>query len=246
MSLSALSTALGLLTRFPLPTPAPTAAPPDLSRALIYFPAVGALLGACQALLVAALPGLPAAVLAVLAVALGAGLTGGLHLDGLADCFDGLGGGRGNPQRMLEIMHDSRIGAHGAAALGLLLAAKVAALSSLLQTPQPLWLWLGAPLMARWAVLPLMLYVRNARPGGLGAAFASTGRPAYLVAATAPAAALWAGAPAAVIPCACVATAAAATMAGWMRARLGGLTGDVYGACIEVAEVAFWVTASWA
>ena len=72
---------------------------------------------------------LPAGLIAVGLVALSALLTGGLHLDGLADTFDALGGGRGDRARMLEIMRDSRIGAHGAGALTLLLAAKVLAVT---------------------------------------------------------------------------------------------------------------------
>ena len=58
-------------------------------------------------------------------------LTGGLHLDGFADVFDALGGGRGDRARMLEIMRDSRIGAHGAGAVALVLLAKAACLEHL-------------------------------------------------------------------------------------------------------------------
>src|SRR5215471_2381429 len=80
--------------------------------------------------LAAALAGTMApALIAVLLAALLAGLTGGLHLDGFADVFDALAGGRGDRARTLEIMRDSRIGAQGAAALTLLLIGKVAALA---------------------------------------------------------------------------------------------------------------------
>ena len=101
---------------------------------MAFFPLVGLVLGL-------ALDGRgrrsPAAwvavVVAVLLAALLAALTGGLHLDGFADVFDALGGGRGDRARMLEIMRDSRIGAHGAAALALLLIAKVAALAQVVE-----------------------------------------------------------------------------------------------------------------
>ena len=76
--------------------------------------------------------------IAVALVALSAALTGGLHLDGLADTFDGWAGGRGDRARTLEIMRDSRIGAHGAAALLLLLAAKIFAVFYLLPQADPL------------------------------------------------------------------------------------------------------------
>jgi adenosylcobinamide-GDP ribazoletransferase len=90
---------------------------------------LGLVLTGLAALLVGALP---STVLAVALVALLAGMTGGLHIDGLADTFDALGGGRGDRQRMLDLMRDSRIGAHGAAALVLLLMMKVFALAALL------------------------------------------------------------------------------------------------------------------
>src|SRR5581483_615259 len=90
----------------------------DLGRSLPYFPVVGAVLGGALVGAGRLLEGrLPAGLTAVLLVALLALLTGGLHLDGLADLFDALGGGRGDRARMLDIMRDSRIGAHGAVAL---------------------------------------------------------------------------------------------------------------------------------
>jgi adenosylcobinamide-GDP ribazoletransferase len=66
----------------------------------------------------------------MLAIAVGVLVTGAFHEDGLADTFDGLGGGT-EPARRLEIMKDSRIGTFGALGLGLVLALKVAALAQL-------------------------------------------------------------------------------------------------------------------
>ena len=77
--------------------------------------ALGAALSAAESRLLHGRVAAPIA--AVVLVALLAVLTGGLHLDGLADVFDALGGGRGDRARMLAIMRDSRIGAHGAAAM---------------------------------------------------------------------------------------------------------------------------------
>src|SRR4051812_27073096 len=94
----------------------------DVGRSLAWFPVVGAALGflllGMERLLRGVLPPGLAAVSLVATLAL---LTGGLHLDGLADVFDALGGGRGSRERMLAIMRDSRVGAHGAAALALFL-----------------------------------------------------------------------------------------------------------------------------
>jgi len=102
----------------------------DLGRSVSFFPLVGLVLGLGVTGLAAAVQGhLPPGLIAILLAALLAGLTGGLHLDGVADVFDALGGGRRDRARMLEIMRDSRIGAHGAAALILVLLAKVTALA---------------------------------------------------------------------------------------------------------------------
>ena len=92
-------------------------------------------------------------------------MTGGLHLDGVADVFDGLGGGHGDRERILRIMRDSRIGAHGATALVLVLAVKVAALAELLGRGA-LWPLVVAPAVARFAVVPLIVLLPYARRGG--------------------------------------------------------------------------------
>jgi adenosylcobinamide-GDP ribazoletransferase len=237
-----LAVAFGFLTRVPLATGA--AVPRDLGRATTWFPAVGAALGT---VLVAAhhlLGGLAVAVAAVVLVALHAALTGGLHLDGVADVFDALGGGRGDRDRMLAILRDSRIGAHGAAALVLLVVAKVLAVAELLDRLHPAWWALyAAPAAARWAVVPLVVAFPYARPDGLGKPFHGHAGAAQLAGATGVAAAAlgWLGGRA--LAPALSALLAALAIAAWLHRRLGGLTGDVYGAAIEAAELAFLVVA---
>src|SRR5262245_55001375 len=106
----------------------------DLGRSVSFFPLVGLVLGLVLTGLGSLMSGaLSPPLAATLLVALLAGMTGGLHLDGVADVFDALGGGRGDRKRMLDIMRDSRIGAHGAAALVLLLLAKIFAVAQLLE-----------------------------------------------------------------------------------------------------------------
>jgi adenosylcobinamide-GDP ribazoletransferase len=235
-----LTVAFGFLTRVPVPTGA--VEPRDLARSLTWFPAVGAVLGAAMygggTLLGGALaPG----VVAVALVALHAGATGGLHLDGVADVFDALGGGCGQRERMLAILRDSRIGAHGAAALVLVLAAKIAAVAALLDGHA--WALYASPVAARWAVVPLVIGFPYARPEGLGKPFHGHAGPAQLAGATITAALAigWLGAP--VIAPTVAAAAAGLAIASWLRRYLGGLTGDVYGAAIEAAELAFLVVA---
>src|SRR5437762_4377431 len=143
----------------------------DLGRSVSFFPLVGLVLGLTLTGLAAALAGTVApALIAVLLATLLAALTGALHLDGFADVFDALGGGRGDRARMLEIMRDSRIGAQGAAALTLLLIAKVAALAQLAER-RDLPSLLAFPTIARWLAALLVVLFPYARAEGLGRAF---------------------------------------------------------------------------
>jgi adenosylcobinamide-GDP ribazoletransferase len=163
-----------------------------------------------------------------------------LHLDGVADVFDALGGGRGKRDRMLAIMRDSRIGAHGAVALVLLLAAKLVAVAVLVRAGAT-WTLYACPIAARWAVVWIVVGFPYARPDGLGRAFNGHGRAVHVLAATCVAtlALAWLG-PRAVMP-AVAALASAVAVGVWLWRHLGGLTGDVYGAAIEVAEVSFLI-----
>jgi adenosylcobinamide-GDP ribazoletransferase len=234
--------AFQFLTRFPVPGPALRGS--DLGRSTAWFPVPGAVMGLAVAGGCLAVEGhLPPALAAVLAVAALAWMSGGLHLDGVADVFDGLSGGHGDREKILRIMRDSRIGAHGATALALVLAAKVAALAALLARGE-VWPLVAAPALARFSAVPLVAFVPYARAEGLGKAFqGTTGGREVAVAAVLASAAVAPFAPAALGPAA-AALLAAATLAAALRRRLGGLTGDGYGAAIEVVEVAFLVAAT--
>jgi adenosylcobinamide-GDP ribazoletransferase len=213
----------------------------DLGRSVSFFPLVGLVLGFVLTGVAAALAGSVAPwLVAVLLAVLLAGLTGGLHLDGFADVFDALGGGRGDRARMLEIMRDSRIGAHGAAALNLLLIAKVAALAQAVERRDLLSL-LAFPTIARWLAALLVVLLPYARAEGVGRAFSGeAGRLQAAIAtviAVVTVAAL--GGPL-VLPALGTAVVVFA-FAFWLHRRLGGLTGDVYGAAIELGEVSMLV-----
>jgi adenosylcobinamide-GDP ribazoletransferase len=209
----------------------------DLGRSVSFFPLVGLVLGFMLTAVAVALAGsLPPWLTAVLLAALLAILTGGLHLDGVADVFDALGGGRGDRARMLEIMRDSRIGAHGAAALVLLLIAKVAALAELAERRDLLPL-LAFGTVARWLTAVLVVSFPYVRAEGLGRAFAGeAGRPQVAVATGIVVVVIALLGPGLILPAAGAALAVLA-FAFWLRRRLGGLTGDVYGAAIELGEV---------
>lgn len=224
--------ALGFLTSIPVRTSAPQ--PGDLGRAGMWFPIVGLALGVillgAQVLLTQILsPLLSAAMI----VALWAALTGGLHLDGLADCGDGLLAAV-SPERRLEIMHDPRLGTFGGATLILHLMLKTFAVATL---PVPsIIAFLLAPSIARWLIL-MVAAQPSARPGGMGASFSQgLNRKVYMGAAIVPIVLIALGGWRALIA-ALFGHLAAFVMIRIARLRLGGVTGDVFGLTVEVTEL---------
>lgn len=242
MSLRPFAVALTFLTRAPIAVR--EARDAELGASLAWFPAVGLLLGAMLAVSAAIGRGhLSPPLLALGLVTLLALVTGGLHLDGLADVFDGLSGGRGNRERTLEIMRDSRIGAHGAVAIAIAVLAKVLLLVDVERTGMT-WALVGFPVAARWCAAILVICFPYARKQGLGRAFNGNARFGHLLVASAMTAAFVACIGARAIAPTLAALFAALTLAFAMRRRLGGLTGDVYGAAIELAELAFLLVAT--
>ena len=228
--------AFAFLTRIPVGVGAMSER--DLGRSVAFFPLVGLVLGFAVSGIAFGLVGfLPTTPAAILGVALLALTTGALHLDGLADLFDGLAGGRGDRQRTLAIMRDSRIGAAGAVALVLVLGAKIAAVASLLDQRNFIAL-VAFPAIGRAAVVPLIVFLPYARDEGLGRAFSGEARPRQLIVAALSLIAICVALGAAVAMQAGAALLLGGALGLWLNARLGGLTGDVYGATIEVCETA--------
>jgi adenosylcobinamide-GDP ribazoletransferase len=213
--------------------------PEQFGPAAACFPVVGLGLGAASfGIRAACAPAIGANLTALLLVAFSAIVTGGLHLDGVADWFDAVGGGRGDAKRMLEIMRDSRIGAHGASALVLLLIGKVLALSELPSGTTSLGL-ICAPTAARGVAVWLLYAYPSARQDGLGQSFAQhvQRKHALLAAAVVCAVAACFGFNALLPLLLCAATGW--LLGAWAKTRLGGITGDVCGAAIELGELAF-------
>lgn len=224
-----------------LPTPAIDFIPGGLSRASRFFPIAGlilaALLGAAGSI---SMQLFPPTLTAVLLIALWVVLTGGLHLDGLADCCDGLF----VPvdwERRLEIMKDPRSGSFAVVGLVIILMVKAAAVAALLETGQWWFPLLSACTISRWLILAAARQPQ-ARTSGMGADFAAGITPRDLIVALLLPllVSVWAGWPGvfAWLP-------AAAALWGWSRLagrRIGGVTGDVYGAVVETAEAAILLT----
>lgn len=228
--------AFGLLTV--LPVRAPEGATPG--RSMAYYPLVGAVIGGILAGVAALLhwsdltdsvPLLSAAIV----LAVWGGLTGGLHLDGWADCCDALFVPV-DRERRLEIMKDPRLGGFGAVGLILLLLVKFAALQGILGRPNDLLILVAVAAAARWAAAVAAYSFPSARPGGMGDYFRRGLTWKGLSVATV--IAIAAAAPLLLTGTVVVAAAALAcfVLALVARSRLGGLTGDVYGAVVEVGE----------
>lgn len=133
---------------------------------LLWYPVVGLLLGVLLSLACAALP-VPFYLQAMITVTLWIILTGGLHLDGVADCADAFVGGLGDREKTLHLLKDPLCGSMGVIAVIAVIALKAAALAAVVQIEQLVWLWC-VPLLARLSLLLLFLTTRYVRVQGLG------------------------------------------------------------------------------
>jgi len=217
----------------------------ELSPSMAWFPVVGLIPGALMLAIASFSPYLlPPSAAAFLALLAGVAITGGLHLDGLADWADGLAGK--SKEDILRIMKDARLGAFGASAIALLLIGKYAAVLPIITSRRGLMALLLAPVIARWTLTLLATTSPYPRAeGGTGKAFVGQGQPKFLITATAfMALVILMTAP---LPGAAYAIIAAGTA--WLIRhhsirRAGGITGDILGATCEIVELAVLVTAS--
>jgi adenosylcobinamide-GDP ribazoletransferase len=176
--------------------------------------------------------------LSVVLVAILAVLTGGLHLDGVGDTFDGLGAG-GDRERRLSIMDDSRTGAFGLIAIVLVLLFKVHALQSM---DVDRWrALLVAPILGRWAMV-LLGYRSTAAKPGLGSNLVDRLKTTHLLLATGLTLILVVAISRAngIVMLAWVAVFTTASKIYFHR-RLGGVTGDTFGAVGELSETSVMV-----
>lgn len=154
------------LTRIPIPMNV-SATDEDFNKAIVYFPVVGAIIGVLlYGLATLSNMFLDAFSTAVLIVIFEALITGGLHLDGLADSFDGLYSYR-NKERILEIMKDSRIGANGVLALIGIFLLKIVFIAAALPLYGPVSVFL-MPVFTRAMIVYASLRSKYARPSGMG------------------------------------------------------------------------------
>ncbi len=208
-----------------------------------YWPVVGWLTGGAAAAVVWCAGGvLPEVTAVVLALAVRVLLTGALHEDGLADFFDGFGGGR-DRERTLAIMKDSHIGSYGVLGLILYYLAIVSLLSSLTPAAAAAALVTGDPL-AKWIAsqqVNLLPYARTARDSKVGVVYRRMSPIAWCVSAAAGLlpAVLWLRSElwgAVLFPLIVL-----VLLVAMMRRRIGGYTGDCCGAVFLLCELSFYL-----
>ncbi len=234
--LSDFLSALGFLTVIPVGQK--KVAPDRMAGAMMFFPLVGLLLGSILVLFDYLAKGLlPRQVTDALIITFLALITGGLHLDGLADTADGLIGGKGDKGEALAIMKDSRTGAMGVVAIFLLLLIKFMALDSIPSVLRPGALLL-APTLSRWGQVVVSYGSRPARSeGSLAGSFITHIRLAHLVVASLMAAAFSAVFGGMTGLAALAAAAIACLLLKiFFNYSIGGETGDTIGASSEIAE----------
>lgn len=225
---------VAFMTRIPLDTPQF-----DLARACWAFPVAGLVVGAVGGgIFVLALhfnvPALGAALLALLG---GAVLTGALHEDGLADTADGLGGA--GPERRLEIMRDSRIGAFGVLALIFSVGLRAAALSAIASPGTGFAALVASAILSRGLLPAMMLALPLASTTGLAASSGIPERaPVFLSAGLAGVGAVLCLGPALGIGIFFFGSLAVAALALLARRLIGGYNGDTLGAAQQAAEIA--------
>ncbi len=204
--------------------------PADLSRASVFFPLVGVVIGLCVTLGAFAGSLINPAVAAVAGVVVWVAVTGGLHLDGLGDVADGFGAAHSDPERFRAVLHDPHAGNFAVIAIALQIAAKLVLLGSIAATGH-VWPLVLIPAWARWGAV---VWSRLLPPlwSGTGARFAQEiGWQAIIawgVALTL--ASTW------IAPTLLASLVVIPAIAAFWRWRLGGITGDCLGASIELTE----------
>ncbi len=217
----------------------------NIRYSIFFMPLVGALIGGLGGGLYYLLVDynkMVASFLALLSIII---LTGGLHIDGLADTFDGFMSNR-DEEKTLDIMKDSRIGAFGVLAIVLLILFKLILINSIVDLPLSLVLSLTN---SRLVVAYIISYKKNARSTGLGEMFhKSNPKKLMVLFLVIYIIVLFILKPTYLIPL-LITFLLGEYMSLVAYKKIGGLTGDVYGGIIELGDVVsllgFWGVGLW-
>ncbi|RJQ15051.1 MAG: adenosylcobinamide-GDP ribazoletransferase [Nitrospiraceae bacterium] len=226
----------------------------DMGSASALFPVVGAVQGGLLALSAMALMKVfPAELTNGLLVLFMVIMTGGLHLDGLADMFDAIAS-RGNKEKKLAIMKDSTVGPFGVIAIVLVILLKYLSLNALLLHSAQITYYSALflmPVFSRWAMVPAIFHCKSARQDGLGKIFIEhTGTKELLIATLLtilPLLLLFPLVPYLLLLAPFLLTLPVlyifCIIAVWFSNKnFGGMTGDTFGAVAEISELLFLMT----
>jgi len=210
-------------------------------QSVLFYPLVGLLIGVLLGLVASLLPSQHNDLNAALILTLWVLITGGLHLDGLADCSDAWAGGLSDKKRTLAIMKDPAAGPIAVIVLLLVLLLKWSALSSLLAQKDVLIPLLIAPLLGRTSILCLMLSMPYVSEKGLGADLLKyiSRRTLIVISGSVLLCVAWLSSISLLLSplLICLGIRYLAMQ------RIQGVTGDVYGASVELVETSILI--SW-
>ncbi len=206
----------------------------QLGQSTLYYPVVGLLIGCLLVISVLITNHYSLSIQATLILILWVVITGGLHLDGLADCADAWVGGFGDKQRSLDIMKDPAAGPVAVLVLILLLLLKWSLLNNIIENQQ-ISVLLLTPLLGRLSVLILMANSRYIRKEGLGAKITAH-LPDSAIRTTVLLCLLMTVFFLGVLPV--LSMLLVIFIIRWQaNKRIAGVTGDVYGATVELVEI---------
>lgn len=235
--MNAFITALSFLTRITVPTIEADVLSHNLSKSIIFFPLVGGIIGLINAGVYLFLePFLSIRILAVIIIMVPIFVSGGIHFDGLLDTCDGVFSGRSR-DRILEIMRDSRVGSMGVIAGILNILLRYSIIIELPGSVLPTLIIVQA-VSGRWVMSWALHFFPYARKeGGLGQGFNEGKRILHIILSTLIAGLIVFLASGAVGIFMALGAGILSLMAAmWVAAKIGGLTGDAYGALNEVGE----------
>ncbi|MCD1146945.1 adenosylcobinamide-GDP ribazoletransferase [Peptoniphilus sp. KCTC 25270] len=235
--------ALQFLTRFPIPIAVPFNNQ-TLAKSLFFFPIVSGMIGFIVGIVYQILFPYNPMVSSAISLLVWYLLNGGLHLDGLADMFDGFLSNR-DKERTLEIMKDSRVGTFGVMSLIFIFLIKYTFLSATSIGCIEMALTL---IYARIGVLFLIGFFSPAKKDGLGIMFQENGKPPFLFSIF-----LWGILGVFYEPkmlfLLILSLACSFLLGVWSNKKIGGVTGDIFGAVMEINEAvvlfAFWGIQLW-
>ncbi|MEC7119178.1 MAG: adenosylcobinamide-GDP ribazoletransferase [Pseudomonadota bacterium] len=222
--------AVQFLTRLPTPQ-IQHFQPQMLASSAVWFPLIGLLIGGLLCLVIWPAALLDAWLAAWLGMCFWVLVTGGLHLDGLADLSDALGASHRDPERLLAVMRDPHLGSFGVLSLGVLLSGKLVLMMLTIQAEQ----WMALLLIPAWARFSIFYWqtLPPLQAGGMAEQFSwsvsGTTRWLWLLVLLAASLAL--------CPVLLAAPVMIVLYRYWLQRTLGGVSGDCLGAGVEISEL---------